>query len=115
MAVDLEGATGQPARPDVFVEDEVGSVQAAQRNVPLVDRCSEQVVIAAPDGRQALDRVVGRANDVVDDGVGHRREDCLDVTVVLGAELGIEEVIEAGALGGRDRFGLHTKHDRPER
>ena len=54
--------------------------------------------------------------DVVDDAVGHRGEDRLDVTVVLGPQLRVEEPIEFGlSVAHAVLEGLHALHDGPRR
>jgi hypothetical protein len=112
MAIDLEGASGQAARPDVLVEDEVPPVQPPEWNVAFVDRGCQQVVVATPDGLEPLDGVVGGADEVVDDGIGHPGEDRLDVAVVLGPQLPVDESIELAMLVlFRILLGLHAPND----
>ena len=49
----------------------------------------------------------------MDDGLGHRGEDRLDVTVVLGSKLDVDELIKLGPAGLL--VGLHDRHDGPAR
>ncbi len=109
MAIEVERAAGQPAGPDVLIEDEVRPVQPAERHVALVDRRCQQVVIATSDRVLPLDRVVKRADQVMDDGVGHRRDDRLDIAVMFGTQLSVDEPIEFGLRNILVR--LHARHD----
>ena len=119
MAIDLEGTADEPSRPDVLVEDEVGPVQPPQRDIPFVDGSREQVVVATPYSLEPLDGVLRRTDQVVDDGIVHRGEDRLDVAVVLGPQLGVDEPIEFG-LAARSTWvkvlpTLHETHHRSGR
>lgn len=107
-AIDAEGTTGQPSRPDVLVDHEVAPVVAPERGVALVDRGRQQFVVAPPDGVEPLDGVIGKADHLVHDPVGHRGQDRLDIAIVFGAELAIHETIEVLLLH-------HTTHLRRAR
>ena len=96
--IDLEGATRESSTPDVLVQDEVLAVKPSQRYVTFVDRGSQDVAVATPDGLPAADGVVGRADKVVDDGVGHRRDDRFDVRVVFSPQLRIDKPVELRPL-----------------
>src|SRR5450432_1710675 len=56
VPIQVEGPSDQAARPDVLIEDEIRPVQPANGNVPFMDRGRQDVVVATPDGRQAVDR-----------------------------------------------------------
>lgn len=94
MAIDLEGTADEPPRPDVLVEDEVGPIQPPERDIPFMDSGREQVVVTTPHGLEPLDGVLRRTDQVVDDGIVHRGEDRLDIAVMLGPQLGVDEPIE---------------------
>ena len=112
VAVDVEGATGQPPGPDVLVEHEVPSVQPSQRRVSFMDRRRQHVVVATPDGLDPDDRVIEGADDVVDDGIGHRGEDRLYVPVVLGPQAGVDQSVElVRRVSGGVQLRHHTTHD----
>ena len=96
-AVDVECPSGQATGPDVLVDDEFLSVPSSDRDVALVDGCRKEVAITTSDRFQPVDRVIGETDDLVDDGLGHRREDRLDVAIVLSAQLPIDEPIKAGS------------------
>lgn len=98
MPVDIEGTPGQATGPDVLIEDEALSVPSPDGYVSLVDGGSQEFAVAMPHGLEALDRVVGEPDDFMDDGVGHRGEDPLDVAVVFRAQLPLDEPIEACPL-----------------
>ena len=114
--IDLEGPAGQSALPDVFVEDEVVAVQPSSGNVMLMDRGRQLVSIPAPDSLQALDSVASRADFVVNDGIGHMREDPVDIAVVLRAQLVFNKPIEVDPPAINTIFpGLHGLDDDPTR
>ena len=115
-AVDVEGAADEPAGPDVLVDDEVAPVPSADRFVALMDRGGKHVGISASDRLASLDRVVGQADDVVNDGLGHRSEDGLEVAVVLGPQLRIDEPIKVRPCVVRAVLtGPHPMDDGPLR
>lgn len=116
VAVDIECAAGQATGPEVLIDDEVPSISSADGNVPFMDGGSKQVAIATPDRFKALDRLVGETDDLVDDSFAHRGKDRLDVTVVFGAQLTVDKVIELGAGAGIDlRRWQHATNYRPRR
>lgn len=81
-----------------------------------MDRHGQQVAVAMPDRVEPLDRVIGQANDLMDDGVGHRGEDPLDVAVVFRAQLPVDEPIEVGScVRVHVVLGHHAAHHRPPR
>lgn len=100
----------------MFIDDEVPSISSTDGNVPFMDGGRKQVSIATPDRFKALDRLVGETDDLVDDGVAHRGKDRLDVTVVFGAQLTVDKVIELGAGVWIDlRRWHHGTNHRPRR
>ena len=106
-AIDVERAAGQATAPDVFVQDETPAVAASDRDIALVHGGREELAIAFPDGVEAVDRVIGQADDLMDDGVGHRGEDPLDVAVVFRPQLAVDKPIE---VGPSFRFQVMLRH-----
>jgi len=111
VPVDVERTARQATRPDVLIEDEVLPVSPSDRDVALVDRDREEVAVAVPDRPEPVDRLVGQADDLVDDCVRHRREDPLDVAVVFRAQLPVYETIQVGASVRIEVLrGVHVPH-----
>lgn len=116
VTIDLEGPACQAALPYVLVEDEVDAIQPSSGNVALMDRGCQLVAVPAPDSLEPLDRVVGGANLVVDDGIGHVTEDPVDVAVVLRAQLVFNKPIEVDPPAINTIFpGLHGLDDEATR
>jgi hypothetical protein len=101
--------------PDVLIKDEVLAVQPSERNIAFVDRCRQLVTVATPDSLEPLDRVVGRADDVMDNAVGHRGEDRREVAVVLCPQLFVDDAIELGSRIPVGVPGVHATHFVPGR
>lgn len=99
----------------MLIEDEIASVQSSERNVAFVDGRRQQVVVSTPDSLESLDGVLGRADQIVDDGVVHRGKDPLDIAVVFCPQLGVDEPIEvvvrAWTVVTEIQPELHAMHD----
>jgi hypothetical protein len=75
-----------------------------------MDGRAEERLVAASDGGEAPDGVLGETHDVVDDRVRHQCEDRLDVRVVLGPELGIDQAVEHAPFVVAGLQGVHASY-----
>lgn len=116
VTVDVKGTTGEATGPDVLIEDEVPSVPSPDGDISFVDGGSQELAVTVAHGLEAVDRIIGQTDDFMDDGVGHRGEDPLDVAVVFRAQLPVDEAIEVGTLVRSEvQLVHHATHRRPRR
>ena len=94
VSLEVVRATVRVALDDRFIDREVVTVQAADRDHLRMLQVGEELAVEDADRGLARDRVRLAANGVVLDVLGVRGEDCVDIALLLRREVALEDPID---------------------